>query len=333
MQKSFNSPVKSYLKMGTFIALFKIKRNKKRVLNMEKFEHILNEMKGTICEELKGFISRFENYEDESFQENLFLSFPFIELFYILDKNGIQLIDNVINPLYIKRVNRFGKGVDRSSRPYYIEVMREKECIITKPYKSISSPDISSTVAIPIKDKTGEIEKILCFDLDLQAVLQSDKYFYTKDRFEKFTKFIYIVFSIFLSFVSLKLVLWGSVNLLDIDMNPEHIFKSIILITLSIAIFDLAKTIFEEEVLLYKDPRRHSEIRKTLTRFLASIIIAISIEALMLVFKFTMSDPSKLVYSLGILAAVGFMLISLGIYVFLGTKSEISVKRFERENK
>ncbi|WP_297888072.1 cache domain-containing protein [Sulfurihydrogenibium sp.] len=300
---------------------------------MEKFQHILDEMKGNLCEELKAFTSRFDNYEDESFQENLFVSFPFIELFYILDKNGIQIVDNIINPLYIKRVNRFGKGVDRSSRPYYIDVMKVEDCIITKPYKSVSSPDISSTVAIPIKNQFGEIEKILCFDIDLQALLHSDKYFYTKDRFEKITKFIYLIFSVFLSFISLKLVLWGSAHLLDIDMNPEHIFKSIILITLSIAIFDLAKTIFEEEVLLYKDPRRHSEIRKTLTRFLASIIIAISIEALMLVFKFTMSDPSKLIYSLGILVAVGFMLISLGIYVFLGTKSEISVKRFERENK
>lgn len=53
----------------------------------------------------------------------------------------------------------------------------------------------------------------------------------------------------------------------------------------------------------------------------------------MLVFKFTISDPSKLIYSMGIIASVGFVLISLGIYVFLGTKSEISVKKFEREFK
>ncbi|ACN99250.1 general glycosylation pathway protein [Sulfurihydrogenibium azorense Az-Fu1] len=300
---------------------------------MEKFEHVLSEMKNTLCEELKSFLERFENYEDERFQENLFVSFPFIELFYILDGNGIQIIDNVINPLYIKKVSRFGKGADRSSRPYYLEVVKEKKCIVTKPYKSVSSSEISATVAIPIIDENGSIKKILCFDIDLIALLQSDKHFYTKDKFEKITKIFYTVFSIFLGLISVKLVLWGSLNLFIIDPNPEHIFKSVILVTLAIAIFDLSKTIFEEEVLLYKDPRRHSEIRKTLTRFLASIIIAISIEALMLVFKFTISDPSKLIYSMGIIASVGFVLISLGIYVFLGTKSEISVKKFEREFK
>ncbi|WP_037919870.1 PDC sensor domain-containing protein [Sulfurihydrogenibium subterraneum] len=300
---------------------------------MEKFELILSEMKNILCDELKNFVERYENYEDELFHENLFVSFPFIELFYVLDNAGIQIIDNVINPLYAKRITRFGKGADRSSRPYFLEAIKEKKCIVTKPYRSLSSSEVTATIAIPIKDENESIKKILCFDIDLIALLHSDKYFYAKDRFEKVTKVFYTIFSIFLGFISVKLALWGSLNLFVIDSNPEHIFKSVILFTLAIAIFDLSKTIFEEEVLLYKDPRRHSEIRKTLTRFLASIIIAISIEALMLVFKFTISDPSKLIYSIGIIVSVGFVLISLGIYVFLGTRSEISVKKFEKESK
>ncbi len=44
----------------------------------------------------------------------------------------------------------------------------------------------------------------------------------------------------------------------------------------------MGKTILEEEVLLHKDIFRHSAIRRTITRFIAAILIAVSIEGLLL---------------------------------------------------
>ncbi len=122
---------------------------------------------------------------------------------------------------------------------------------------------------------------------------------------------MYSIFSLGLLFVSLGLAIqafhalgqvFGKLARLS---DTTRSFQATILLTLALAIFDLSKTIFEEEVLLRKDVRRHSATRRTLTRFIASILIAISIEALMLVF-----------------AVVG-LLIGLGVYVYLGARAEI----------
>jgi multisubunit Na+/H+ antiporter MnhB subunit len=52
-----------------------------------------------------------------------------------------------------------------------------------------------------------------------------------------------------------------------------------------------------------------------MVRFLGSIIIALSIEALMLVFKFAIIDPNKLIYAMYIIAGVAMLLISLAVYI------------------
>ena len=70
--------------------------------------------------------------------------------------------------------------------------------------------------------------------------------------------------------------------------EPAGAFSAIIFLTLALAVFDLGKTILEEEVLLHKDIFRHSAIRRTITRFIAAILIAVSIEGLLLLFR----DPS-----------------------------------------
>ena len=85
--------------------------------------------------------------------------------------------------------------------------------------------------------------------------------------------------------------------------------------TLSLAIFDLVKAIFEEEVLGKEKKEGAGEGHQTMIRFLGSIIIALSIEALMLVFKFALTDPAQLVYAVYLITGVALLLVSLSIYV------------------
>lgn len=51
-----------------------------------------------------------------------------------------------------------------------------------------------------------------------------------------------------------------------------------------------------------------------MTKFIGSIIIAIAIEALMLVFG-ALTDPSKMTYALILLGGVAGLLISLAYYI------------------
>ena len=86
------------------------------------------------------------------------------------------------------------------------------------------------------------------------------------------------------------------------------------------SIFDLGKTILEEEVLVSKDNRHHLSSRRTISRFMTTIIIAISIEALLLIFRALLEVPSdtKQLYSaVWILLSAVAMMVGLGVYLRL----------------
>ncbi|HDZ4981063.1 TPA: hypothetical protein RTG09_001728, partial [Campylobacter jejuni] len=95
----------------------------------------------------------------------------------------------------------------------------------------------------------------------------------------------------------------------------EHMFESTIAITLALAIFDLAKTLIEQEV-LGRTKKEEGGIQKTMVRFLGSIIIALAIEALMLVFKLAIGDLSQMIYAIYLIGGVSLLLLGLSVYLF-----------------
>jgi hypothetical protein len=97
-------------------------------------------------------------------------------------------------------------------------------------------------------------------------------------------------------------------------------FGIVIMITLGMSIFDLGKTILEEEVLVSKDIHHHDTTRRTISRFMAAIIIAVSIESLLLMFKSLLSGGdggTPLISAVWMLLAAVAMLVGLGIYLRL----------------
>ena len=107
------------------------------------------------------------------------------------------------------------------------------------------------------------------------------------------------------------------------SLDIKDIFEATILITLSLAIFDLVRAIFEEEVLGRQKSQDSKMVHKTMIRFLGSIVIALAIEALMLVFKFTIIEPEKLIYAVYLIGGVTLLLVGLSLYV----KFTIGIKR------
>jgi uncharacterized membrane protein YqhA len=96
-------------------------------------------------------------------------------------------------------------------------------------------------------------------------------------------------------------------------------------LTLALTNFYLGKTTPEEEVLLYKDILKHNSTRRTITRFIAAIIIALSIEALLMIFKAALegSGGGRIVEAVWVVLAVAFLFVALGVYVYLGSRAEI----------
>ena len=242
---------------------------------------------------------------------------PGIEAVYLLDAKG-----NQVGATYLKE----GKieeddGKSRSTRAYYYRAMHEHRCTITDPYPSVINDELTVTASQPIFDENGELLYVACMDLPLNEVLKIAHPMALESVAGRFFRLGYGAFTIVLAFVSLLLFIKGIEGFLSYgfghveSIEIKDIFESTILLTLSLAIFDLVKTLFEEEDLgRLKDDDR-SSIHKTMVRFLGSIIIALSIEALMLVFKFAMTEPAMLVNAIYIIGGVAILLIGLAVYI------------------
>ena len=255
--------------------------------------------------------------------ENLQEALPQSEVIYAIDGNGIQMIDNISkNP----KLAGFGKGEDRSDRAYYYKTLQEHRCMLTDPYPSLVSNALVVTATFPLYDKDDNLLAIICVDITLKNILKMVHPSSIDSNFGTFGKWVYASFSLALFLVAFLLFIKGimsflhfGVDLSSIDIN--EIFKSTILLTLSLAIVDLVKAIFEEEVLGKEKKRDSSEdSHQTMVRFLGSIIIALSIEALMLVFKFALTDPEKLLYAVYLLGGITALILALSFYLKVNKK-------------
>ncbi|MDD3475763.1 MAG: PDC sensor domain-containing protein [Sulfurimonas sp.] len=235
---------------------------------------------------------------------------------YLLDNRGVQ-----VSPTFTKnRQIDEDAGRIRSDRAYYYRAVKEGRCTITDPYPSLMTSDLCITASQPVYDDHGELKFVACLDMPLNEVIKISRSSKFDKFFTTFFKYSYAIFSVALVAVALLLFLKGMQSFFVYEISPEHfnikdVFEATILLTLALAIFDLAKTLIEEEILGRNKENSISGPHKTMVRFLGSIIIALSIEALMLVFKFAITDPEKLLYAMYIIGGVSMLLITLAIYI------------------
>ncbi len=270
-------------------------------------------------------------FDDEKLQQSAIESlrehYPFVELLYTLDTEGLQHSENH-HPAGNKRKKTL-LGKDRSQRPYFQLVKDNQRVVVTEPYLSIANTSLCISAAAPVKDHDGKLLGYVVLDIDLAGIVAFLMGDTARRRFAPLFKLVYSLIAIGL-FTVVVLLLYASLNEI-IHMRPEQIgghdfylrpFGIIIYLTLGLAIFDLAKTTFEEEVLMHKDIFRHSSTRRTITRFMAAILIAVSIESLLLMFKSALSDGEHLADAVWMMMSAVGLLIGLGLYVYLGAKAE-----------
>jgi hypothetical protein len=240
-----------------------------------------------------------------------------LEAAYLLDAAG-----NQVTPTYLKDGKKEEDiGVNRSTRAYYYRAMHERRCTITDPYPSLLNDELTITASEPIFDEHGEIVYVACIDMPLAEVLKIAHPMALESFAGRFFRVAYGAFTMVLALVALLLFVKGIEGFLSYGLGHvdqieiKDIFEATILLTLSLAILDLVKTLFEEEVLGRPKNDPASSIHKTMVRFLGSIIIALSIEALMLVFKFAMTEPHMIVNAIYIIGGVAMLLVGLAVYI------------------
>ena len=238
------------------------------------------------------------------------------EALYVLDASGKQVTDNLTN----KKDYKGGLGEKRSNKSYFYRAARQKRCVLTDPYPSTLTNTLSVTAAYPVYDDKSELKYVACMDISLKDVLKIAQPSSMQSVFEDFIKISYSLFSLALLLVAFLLFYNGLVSIISHGLesatkNIEMMFKATILLTLALAIFDLVKTIFEQEVLGRHNKEETGSIHKTMVRFLGSIVIALAIEALMLVFKFAITDPTHILSAVYLIGGVSVLLVSLAFYV------------------
>jgi len=293
------------------------------IKEIQEYASIRTKARAYLCYILSRNISLANVHIDKnSFIENqlqtLKDNLPQGDLFYVLNANGQQ-----IGQMFTKKGKLATKheiGTDRSDRAYYYKTIQEHRCTLTDPYPSLGTNKMVVTASFPIYDEENKLMFIICVDIELKNILKMVHPSSIDSIFGQFSKAVYAAFSIALAMVALLLFLKGisgffslGLHFSTIDIN--EMFKATILLTLSLAIFDLVKAIFEEEVLGKEKSKDSGDGHQTMIRFLGSIIIALSIESLMLVFKFALTDPSKLIFAVYLIGGVTALMIGLSIYI------------------
>lgn len=241
------------------------------------------------------------------------------DAFYILAPDGVQIENNIS----LDESRRIGAGENRSNKAYFYRAVKERRCVLSDPYPSSLTGELCVSASEPVYDEKGTLLYIVCVDISLNDILKLIPPGRLDFGFENFSRLVYALISLALFAITavlfvlgIKSIIWAPFGAL----NVADMFESTIILTLALALFDLVKAIFDEEV-LGKSAKENSGVSRTMVRFLSSIIIALAIEALMLVFKFAITSPEQIIYAVWLISGVSLLLIALSVYLYMSKKA------------
>lgn len=300
--------------------LFLLKKYDEYKIQIERLlESIITALSPTRLENSNEMLNEIVN--------RLHKSYPFVELIYCLNAQGIQMTESAAAPKIADSKRREpGINSDRSNRVYYT-LARDNQVstTVTQPYLSSATHQLAISAVQRFTASNNETHYLVInFNLEkLISFLNGDS---LRRVIHPFFQVVYGVIGVMLVLVSALLLFSAGQSLYE--MIHEHTntatqaFQSVILVTLGLAIFDLGKTILEEEVLLHKDIHHSGSTRRTISRFMSAIVIAVSIESLLLMFKSLLGDATHLHNAVWMLFAAVALLVGLGAYLKLTSEKK-----------
>lgn len=247
--------------------------------------------------------------------ERLYKTFPSLELIYKCDEGFVQNSPNI----YSDHEEGHHAGVDRS---YLVdELALQKGYHFSEPYISTATGHLCITVIYAVP------EGYMFLDFRVRKLLERFDLIEKNDMFKRLNRTSYAIIGGGLLFFGIFVVVYGFYTfagyLIAVEpLNIDAVFKPIIALTLGLAVYDLGKTIFEQEVLPRTQHISETFNAKTLMNFSVSIIIALLIEALLVVFKISIHNYKDLPYASTLIAALAFLLLVFAVFIYLVRKSE-----------
>jgi hypothetical protein len=251
--------------------------------------------------------------------KHLFTVFPSLELAYETDEGLVQT-----SPNYARgKSDQSAAGADRS---YLIDEQKlTGDYFFHAPYLSTTTGHLCITIVY----RTAQGGYLL-LDFELRSLLERFMLI-EKNGFIKVThRILYGIIGGGLLFFGIFVVLYGMFHFgqylfSDDPMSLEMVFKPVIALTLGLAVYDLGKTIVDQEVLPKTEKVSEGFKVKTLLNFSVSIIIALLIEALLVVFKITISNYHDLPYAATLIGALSLLMFVFAAFVYVVKKSGIGL--------
>lgn len=97
-------------------------------------------------------------------------TYPSVECLYVLDMKGNQISDTLCNPARLKNSKRFlyepaCVGADHSLKEYFLPIQAGLEKFTTRPYISLASGNLCTTISHVFYHKSSGRHRILCADM------------------------------------------------------------------------------------------------------------------------------------------------------------------------
>ena len=132
-----------------------------------------------------------------------------------------------------------------------------------------------------------------------------------------------LLFSIIFKCISASLVIMGIYQFFHSIVGGENEFISVIVksvntFVIALAIFELGTGVGKEYTVPDEGENIYHNIRRTITRFVGTVCIALVLEALIMIIKYSQLElAGNLFYPVGILLGGSALLVALGIFLKL----------------
>lgn len=109
---------------------------------------------------------------------------------------------------------------------------------------------------------------------------------------------------------------------LPIPARLDTVLESLALMTVALAALELAQTIIEEEVQRDVHMSAPTRVRRFLSRFMVVLVVALTIESLVLVFRYSHEQPQNMVYAVMVGICAAALMVAWGVFIRLNTSAE-----------
>jgi hypothetical protein len=139
------------------------------------------------------------------------------------------------------------------------------------------------------------------------------------DIMEWLSRGVFGLASLVLMLIAIALSIYGAYLMVaalgqGLDKAGPGLLEAIGYVVIAVAVFDVAKYFVDEEVIRGREMRIAAEARRSLTKFVSTIVIAVFIEALVMVFREGGRDVSRVLYPAVILLMGILIILGLGVY-------------------